>query len=103
MHPTITLDIYNPQFWVAGGQIIIIDLLLSGDNAMVIAMACRQLPEKQKVRGAMGSGRGSWFARDINNLCSQFTFSSLFEAFWRPSFDLDWYKVGIGDQKSKIS
>ena len=53
MHPTITLDIYNPQFWVAVGQIIIIDLLLSGDNAMVIAMACRQLPEKQRKLGVL--------------------------------------------------
>ena len=53
MHPTITLDIYDPQFWVAVGQIIIIDLLLSGDNAMVIAMACRQLPEKQRKLGVL--------------------------------------------------
>ena len=53
MHTTLTLDIYDPQFWVAVGQIIIIDLLLSGDNAMVIAMACRQLPEKQRKLGVL--------------------------------------------------
>ena len=58
MHPTITLDIYNPQFWVAVGQIIIIDLLLSGDNAMVIAMACRQLPEKQRKLGVLWGVEG---------------------------------------------
>ena len=32
-------------------QIIWIDLLLSGDNAVVIALACRGLPEKQKRIG----------------------------------------------------
>ena len=32
-------------------QIIWIDLLLSGDNAVVIAMACRSLPEKQRRWG----------------------------------------------------
>ncbi len=51
MHSSLTLDISSPQFWVAVGQIIIIDLLLSGDNAMVIAMACRQLPERQRKLG----------------------------------------------------
>ena len=32
-------------------QIIWIDILLSGDNAVVIALACRGLPEKQKRIG----------------------------------------------------
>lgn len=34
----------NPQFWVSVLQIIAIDLLLSGDNAVVIALACSSLP-----------------------------------------------------------
>ena len=34
----------SPEFWVALGQIIIIDILLGGDNAVVIALACRKLP-----------------------------------------------------------
>ncbi|MCZ8182500.1 MAG: TerC family protein [Beijerinckiaceae bacterium] len=38
-------------------QIIWIDLLLSGDNAIVIALACRQLPEKQRKIGMLlGAG-----------------------------------------------
>jgi YjbE family integral membrane protein len=38
-------------------QIVWIDLLLSGDNAVVIALACRQLPEKQRKIGMlMGAG-----------------------------------------------
>lgn len=37
--------------WFAVGQIILIDLLLGGDNAIVIAMACRNLPRGLRNRG----------------------------------------------------
>jgi YjbE family integral membrane protein len=36
---------------IAVGEIIWIDLLLSGDNAVVIALACRDLPDRQKKWG----------------------------------------------------
>ena len=51
MHTPLTLDPLNPQFWVAVLQIIIIDILLSGDNAVVIALACRNLPPHQRRLG----------------------------------------------------
>ena len=38
----------SPEFLAAGLQIIVVDLLLSGDNAVVIALACRNLPERQR-------------------------------------------------------
>lgn len=38
-------------FWVAVFQIIMIDILLGGDNAVVIALACRSLPEEQRKKG----------------------------------------------------
>ncbi|SES74491.1 integral membrane protein, YjbE family [Nitrosomonas marina] len=41
----------SPQFWVAVVQIIAIDIVLGGDNAVVIALACRRLPEKQRNLG----------------------------------------------------
>ncbi len=45
------------QFFVSLLQIIWIDLLLSGDNAVVIALACRGLPEKQRKIGILlGAG-----------------------------------------------
>jgi YjbE family integral membrane protein len=45
------------QFWIGLLQIIWIDLLLSGDNAVVIALACRGLPEKQRRWGILlGAG-----------------------------------------------
>jgi YjbE family integral membrane protein len=47
----------QPQFWVAVVQIIWIDVVLSGDNAVVIAMACRGLPPRQRRRGMIiGAG-----------------------------------------------
>jgi predicted tellurium resistance membrane protein TerC len=42
-----------PGFWVAVLQIIAIDILLGGDNAVVIALACRRLPPEQRKKGIM--------------------------------------------------
>jgi len=41
----------SPQFWVAALEIIVINILLSGDNAVVIALACRNLPKAQRKLG----------------------------------------------------
>ena len=41
----------EPTFWIAVLQIIAIDILLGGDNAIVIALACRRLPEAQRRQG----------------------------------------------------
>ncbi|MCI0734262.1 MAG: TerC family protein [Methylococcaceae bacterium] len=43
--------ITDPASWLVVGQIIAIDILLGGDNAVVIALACRRLPEPQRRRG----------------------------------------------------
>ena len=43
----------EPQFWAGVVKIIMIDLLLSGDNAVVIALACRNLPEAQRRKGIL--------------------------------------------------
>jgi YjbE family integral membrane protein len=45
------MDWTQPQFWVAVLQIIAIDIVLGGDNAVVIALACRSLPPKLRNRG----------------------------------------------------
>jgi YjbE family integral membrane protein len=50
-------DLYRPTFWLAVGKIIWINVLLSGDNALVIAMACRGLAPRQRLWGmAIGAG-----------------------------------------------
>jgi YjbE family integral membrane protein len=47
----------QPQFWISVLQIIWINVLLSGDNAIVIALACRNLPQKQRLMGmVLGTG-----------------------------------------------
>jgi YjbE family integral membrane protein len=45
----MTVD--QPGFWLAVLQIVWIDILLSGDNAVVIALACRKLPPSQRMWG----------------------------------------------------
>lgn len=41
----------QPQFWMSVVEIIWINVLLSGDNAIVIALACRSLPPRQRLAG----------------------------------------------------
>jgi YjbE family integral membrane protein len=50
-------DMLRPAFWFAVGKIIWINVLLSGDNALVIAMACRGLAPRQRLWGmTIGAG-----------------------------------------------
>jgi YjbE family integral membrane protein len=44
-------NIGSAAFWAAVLQIIFINILLSGDNAVVIAMACRSLPRREQIWG----------------------------------------------------
>ena len=55
----------SPEFWLALGQIIIIDILLGGDNAVVIALACRQLPPAQRRKGIIYGTAGAIILRVI--------------------------------------
>jgi YjbE family integral membrane protein len=53
----VQTDIQTPAFWLAVGKIIWINVLLSGDNALVIAMACRGLAPRQRLWGmVIGAG-----------------------------------------------
>jgi YjbE family integral membrane protein len=45
------MEIISSEFLFAVLQIIAIDVLLGGDNAVVIALACRKLPEQQRKKG----------------------------------------------------
>ncbi|BEP51418.1 MULTISPECIES: TerC family protein [Variovorax] len=55
----------TPEFWVAVGQIIMIDILLGGDNAVVIALACRKLPPAQRTKGILWGTAGAIALRVI--------------------------------------
>jgi YjbE family integral membrane protein len=46
-------EVQNPAFWLSVGKIIWIDVLLSGDNALVIALACRGLAPSQRLWGVV--------------------------------------------------
>jgi YjbE family integral membrane protein len=50
-------DIMHAPFWFAVLQIIFVNIILSGDNAVVIAMACLTLPPRQRLWGMiLGAG-----------------------------------------------
>src|SRR5262249_30856020 len=50
-------QIGQPATWVAIAQIIWINVFLSGDNAVVIALACRGLPPRERMWGMIiGAG-----------------------------------------------
>jgi YjbE family integral membrane protein len=53
----VQADMHLPAFWLAVGKIIWINVLLSGDNALVIAMACRGLHGRHRLWGMIiGAG-----------------------------------------------
>jgi YjbE family integral membrane protein len=47
------------HFLLSGLQIVLIDLLLAGDNALVIAMAVRSLPKRERRIGIAGGAAGA--------------------------------------------
>ncbi len=55
----------HADFWLAVGQIIMIDILLGGDNAVVIALACRQLPDNQRTKGIVWGTIGAIVLRVV--------------------------------------
>ena len=60
------MDMFSsPDFWIAVGQIIMIDILLGGDNAVVIALACRKLPPAQRTKGILWGTAGAIILRVI--------------------------------------
>jgi len=53
----IATSVSQPEFWLAIVEIIWINILLSGDNAVVIALACRALPPRERFWGMiLGAG-----------------------------------------------
>jgi YjbE family integral membrane protein len=55
----------SSDFWVAVGQIIMIDILLGGDNAVVIALACRKLPPDLRLKGIVWGTVGAIVLRVV--------------------------------------
>lgn len=53
------IDFLQQLNWFAVGQIILIDLLLGGDNAILIALACRNLPPALRLKGIVWGTAGA--------------------------------------------
>jgi len=51
--------VLNPEFWARWLSIVVIDLTLAGDNALVIALAVRTLPPKQQWLGRLWGTAGA--------------------------------------------
>jgi YjbE family integral membrane protein len=65
----------SPDFWVALFQIILINIVLSGDNAVVIALACRSLPPKQQKNAIIFGSVGAIVLRVILTFFAVFLLS----------------------------
>lgn len=59
------IDFTSAAFWIAVGQIILIDIVLSGDNAVVIALACRNLTVDQRKKGIFWGVAGAVLLRVV--------------------------------------
>ena len=59
------MDFASPAFWLAVLQIIAIDILLGGDNAVVIALACRKLTPEMRRKGIFWGVFGAIAARVV--------------------------------------
>jgi YjbE family integral membrane protein len=55
----------TPEFWVALAQIVLINIVLSGDNAVVIALACRSLPPRQQKSAILFGSAGAVVLRVV--------------------------------------
>ncbi len=55
----------TPEFWLALSQIILINIVLSGDNAVVIALASRSLPPRQQKRAILFGSVGAIVLRIV--------------------------------------
>ncbi len=58
-------DLHQPAFWLSVGKIIWINVLLSGDNALVIALACRGLNAQHRLWGMILGAGAAVFLRII--------------------------------------
>lgn len=58
-------ELFTTMDWAAVGQIILIDILLGGDNAVVIALACRGLPAELQWKGIFWGTAGAVILRLI--------------------------------------
>ena len=59
------MEYFNDAWVIAVLQIIAIDIVLGGDNAIIIALACRNLPKHQRRAGIIWGAAGAIILRVV--------------------------------------
>ena len=59
------MEYFNDAWVIAVLQIIAIDIILGGDNAIIIALACRNLPKDQRLAGILWGTAGAIILRVV--------------------------------------
>ena len=59
------MELFSDAWIIAVLQIVAIDIVLGGDNAIIIALACRNLPKHQKRAGILWGTAGAIILRVI--------------------------------------
>jgi YjbE family integral membrane protein len=59
------IEFLQTLHWGSLFQIVLIDILLGGDNAVVIALACRNLPKQQRMQGILWGTAGAIILRVV--------------------------------------
>lgn len=68
MLETLMGGMFSPEWFAALSGIILLDLVLSGDNAILIALACKNLPEHNRGKAIVIGGLGAVLIRIICTL-----------------------------------
>ncbi len=59
------MEFFSPEFWSVIFSIVIIDLVLAGDNAIVIGLAARHIPKEYQKKVILGGTLGAIIVRSI--------------------------------------
>ena len=60
--------IFSIEWFTAFGSILLLDIILSGDNAILIALACKNLADQQKLKAMFIGGFGAVVIRVVFTL-----------------------------------
>jgi YjbE family integral membrane protein len=61
----LAMDMFSPPWWSALLSIVLIDLVLAGDNAILIALAARNLPAQLKTKAIIWGTVGAIVVRSV--------------------------------------
>ena len=69
------MELFTMQFWAALFSIVVLDLVLAGDNAVVIAMAAHRLPDELRKKAVLVGTGGAVVIRIIMTLLAVYLLS----------------------------